>query len=231
MNQTDNWMENDVANFNTPVDDIGGELVNLALVLEDQSTSMNRYVQEMIVANKEFKDGLISSKDVDDLLLARGNFRNHQIDIGGYKAIKQFDTDYIADGSTPLYDAIKEAKEKLFVYMDYLKSQGQRVKAVFSVFSDGEDVCSYNSFDVAKQCVDELNQREVVTAWIGFGQNAMDEGKRLGFKNMFDIVEESKKQNVNLGSMFRHAYGCLSKSVVSNSQSSTQKVDDFFDVT
>jgi uncharacterized protein YegL len=218
----------EVAVQNTPVDQIDSELVNLIMVLIDQSGSMQPHVTEMQKALVNFQNSLMDSKEVDELLVARGNFYNYNVDMGGYKKVDQFDVNYFANGGTPLYDAIKEAQQKLFDYMGYLKNQGMRVKAVLSVFSDGDDTSSHIRVFDAKQCVDELNSKEVVTAFMGFGVQALNEAQTLGFKNVLDILQEGNRSDI--GSVLRKAFDCLSKSVISNSQSATQKVDNFFTV-
>jgi uncharacterized protein YegL len=212
----------EVAVQNTAVDQIDSELVNLIVVLIDQSGSMQPHISDMKKALTEFKDSLINSKEVDELLLARGDFYSNTVDIGGYKKVDQFDINYTADGGTPMYDAICEAKKRLFDYMSYLKNQGMRVKAVFSVFSDGDDTSSYVCTADAKACVSELNSKEIVTAFVSFGGGAKTEAQTLGFKNILDTSSNASE--------LRRAFNCLSKSVISNSQSATQKVDDFFTI-
>jgi uncharacterized protein YegL len=222
MEQIDILGLDEVAAQNTAVDQIDSELVNLIVTLIDQSGSMQSYIGDMKRALSEFKDSLLNSKEVDELLLARGNFSNYSVDIGGYKKVDQYDVSYCADGGTPLYDAISEATKRLFDYMGYLKNQGMRVKAVFSVFSDGDDTSSHIRTAEAKQCITDLNNKEIVTAFVSFGGGAKTEAQTLGFKNILDTTASTSE--------LRRAFNCLSKSVISNSQSATQKVDDFFTV-
>jgi len=212
----------DVAVQNTPVDQIDSELVNLIVVLIDQSGSMQPYIGDMQKSLTEFKDALINSKEVDELLLARGNFSDSTIDIGGYKKVDQLDINYRANGGTPLYDVVIEAQKRLLDYMTYLKSQGMRTKAVFAVFSDGDDTSSYSNLATAKTAVNKLNHQEIVTAFICFGGGAKNEATALGFKNILDVSASASE--------LRRAFNCLSKSVISNSQSATQKTVDFFTV-
>lgn len=207
---------------NTSVDDINSELVNLIFVAIDQSGSMCRYIGDMKKSLKEFKDALTNSKEVDEMLIARANFNDCNVDVGGYKKVEDFNEGYNSDGGTPLYDVVIEGTKKLTDYMDYLKQQGMRVKAVFSVFSDGEDTTSRNSISAARQCIEELNNKEITTAFISFGSYALTEAKNMKFKNILNVGSSASE--------LRKAFDCLSKSVIDSSKSVVPKTDDFFDI-
>ena len=207
---------------NTPIDDINSELVDLIFVAIDESGSMDGYVGDMKVSLKGFKSALLDSKEIDEMLVARANFHDRTIDVGGYKKVDSFDENYATYGNTPLYDVIVEGTKKLTDYMDYLKQQGMRVKAVFSVFSDGEDTNSRNSLSTARKCIEELNDKEIVTAFISFGSYALQEAKNLKFKNILNVGSSASE--------LRKAFDCLSKSVIDSSKSVVPKTDDFFDI-
>jgi uncharacterized protein YegL len=212
---------------NTPIDELDSEVVNLINVAIDQSGSMDSYETDMKKSLIDFKDSTAESKEADTILVARTNFMNDIVDISGYKKIDEFDTDFYADGQTPLYDAIIEGVDKLTNqqgtgYMDYLKQQGMRVKSVFAVFSDGEDTSSHHDLSAARAKIDYLNKREIVTACICFGQGGVSEAKQLGFKNILTVGASASE--------LRRAFNCLSKSVAENSKSVVNKVNDFFEV-
>ncbi len=212
---------------NTSIDELDSEVVNLINVQIDQSGSMSSYITDMKKSLTDFKDSIVNSKEADTILVARTNFMDCDVDASGYKKIGEFDTDYDADGQTPLYDAIFESVEKLTNdsgngYMDYLKKQGMRVKSVFAVFSDGEDTSSHRSLAEAKDKISYLNKREIVTACVCFGSEAEAEAGRLGFKNILSVGSSASE--------LRRAFNCLSKSVVENSQSVVNNTDNFFEV-
>jgi uncharacterized protein YegL len=218
---------NEVERDNTSVEELDSEVVNLINVLIDQSGSMDSFSSDMKKSLEDFKDSTSNSREADTILVSRINFMESKVDISGYKKIGEFDTDFEADGYTPLFDAINEGVDKLTNnggtgYMDYLKQQGMRVKAVFSVFSDGYDNNSNAGFDDAKAKISYLNKKEVVTACICFGSEAKDQASRLGFKNILAVNSSSSE--------LRKAFDCLSKSVAENSKSVVNKVDDFFEV-
>jgi len=206
---------------NTAVDELETEVVNLIFVGIDQSGSMSSYTRTMEDSLADFKVALSQSKEADEMLVARANFNDNKIDVGGYKKIEQFDSDYSASGMTPLYDVIVEGAEKLTNYMTYLKDQGMRVKAVFAIFSDGDDTSSKNALKEAKEKIDLLNSKEITTAFISFGGEAKKEADRLNFRNILNV------NNTN-GSELRKAFNCLSKSVIEASKSVVAKDDDFF---
>lgn len=121
-----------------------------------------------------------------------------------------------------MYDTIVDGTDKLKEYRDFLKNEGMRVKAVFAIFSDGEDNRSRNGFNSAKKAVEYLNTEEIVTAFISFGGKATQVARDMGFKNILDVNSSASE--------LRKAFNCLSKSVIENSKSAVQKKDDFFDV-
>lgn len=211
----------DIEIENTSIDDIDSETVNLIFVAVDRSGSMCKYVKDMMDCLKEFKGALTNSKECDEILLARADFDDN-ISIGGYKPIADFDTNYCANGMTALYDVTVEGEEKLTQYIEFLRNSGMRVKAVFSVFSDGEDTASRTQLAIAKDSVAKLNAAEVVTAFISFGNGATGIAKSMGFQNILNVGDSASE--------LRRAFNCLSKSVIENSKSVVQKTDDFFDV-
>lgn len=211
----------DIAIQNTNPDDIDSEVVNLILVAVDASGSMTPYISDMQKALIQFQEDLTNSKEADEILVARATFAS-RINVGGYKGLKDFDTSYNASGGTKLYDVIVECGEKLLEYMDYLKGEGFRVKAVFSVFSDGEDTASVKRRVDAGNIIVRLNQQEVTTAFISFGPTAVREANALGFCNILTVGASSSE--------LRRAFAVLSKSVIDQSRSVTPLTNNFFSV-
>jgi len=209
----------EIEEYNTGVDELETENINLIFVGIDQSWSMEQYVSPMKNALDEFKTSLEDSKDSDEILIARANFSD-SIQIGGYKKIQEFENNYESMGMTALYDVVVDGAEKLTEYMDYLKQQGMRVKAVFAIFSDGEDTSSGNSLPEARKKVEELNSKEITTAFISFGSGAVRSAKDMKFKNLLTVGASSNE--------LRKAFNVLSKSVVESSKSATGNTDDFF---
>jgi len=195
---------------NTAMDDINSETINLVCTLIDESGSMGGNIQEMNYNQSSFKDALANSKEADEMLVAKGTFSNSNVVIGGYKKIEEFDTTYKASGMTPLYDAIIIGAEKLVSYRTYLKDQGMNVKAVFAVFSDGEDTSSRNSLSEARRFVENLNSLEIPTAFIAFGNSAINEATNLKFKSILKIDSNTPDP----ASALRHAFDVLSKSTI-----------------
>lgn len=211
----------DIEIANTSVEEIDSENINLIFIGIDKSGSMWSFVSVMKGSLTEFKDALENSKEADEILIARADFGS-TIDIGGYKKISEFLTDYDADGATLLYDTIVEGSEKLREYRDFLKAEGMRVKAVFSIFSDGEDNGSLKKFADAKNAIDLLNKEEITTAYVAFGNEASKEANSLGFRNILDVNSSASE--------LRKAFNCLSKSVIESSKSVVADEDDFFKI-
>lgn len=206
---------------NTSVEEIDSENINLIFLGIDKSGSMSLFINDMKHSLNEFKNALINSKEADEILVARANF-DDDIDIGGYKKIGEFDTTFRAGGCTAMYDTITEGTEKLKEYRQYLRDQGVRVKAVFAIFSDGEDNSSSSSFSDAKRSIEFLNNEEITTAFISFGGGATKEAQDLGFRNILDVTSSASE--------LRKAFNCLSKSVIESSRSVVADEDDFFQI-
>lgn len=211
---------NEVEIENVPIDELESEIVNLVFVGIDGSGSMSRFTSEMKNSLEEFKKALLNSKEADEILLARANFRNYDVEVGGYKKIEDFSVDFYAEGLTPLHDVINEGTKKLMDYMNLLKKNGTRVKAVFAIFSDGEDTSSKSHIPEVIKSIECLNNQEITTAFIGFGPQAENIGKTLKFNNILNINSTSSE--------LRKAFNCLSKSVIESSKNVVAETDDFF---
>lgn len=208
---------------NTAVDDLGSENINLIFLGIDESGSMTQYIGDMQNCLQEFKTALQDSKEADEILVARADFSD-TINIGGYKKISEFDTGFATYGMTAMYDTIVDGSQKLREYRKFLKEQGMsRVKAVFAIFSDGEDNLTKYGFSGAKQAISELNSEEITTAFISFGGAATQTAKDLGFRNILDVASSASE--------LRKAFNCLSKSVIESSKSvMSDDADDFFQI-
>lgn len=224
MSDLENGMEIDgleeIEVENTAVDDLESESINLIFIGIDESYSMNPYSGEMKKCLNEFKTALIDSKEADEILIARADFSD-DVKIGGYKKITEFDTGYSVYNMTALLDTIIQGTEKLMEYRKFLKEQGVRVKAVFAIFSDGDDTMN-GDFSKAKKSIETLNGEEITTAFISFGGGATKTAQDLGFRNILDVASSASE--------LRKAFNCLSKSVIESSKSVMADEDDFFQV-
>ena len=206
---------------NTAVDELESENINLIFLGIDKSGSMATYESDMKHCLAEFKAALTDSKEADEILVARADFCE-RVTIGGYKKITEFDTGFSTGGMTAMYDTIVDGAEKLKEYRKFLKEQGVRVKAVFAIFSDGEDNASSHGFSEAKRSIEFLNSEEITTAFISFGGGATQTARDLGFKNILDVASSASE--------LRKAFNCLSKSVIESSKSVINNTDDFFQI-
>lgn len=209
----------DIEAQNTAIDDLESENVNLMLIGIDGSGSMSSYRNDMMQCLTDFKDALENSKEANEILVARTDFAS-DIDIGGYKAIDEFDTSFSAGGCTAMYDAVVEGSAKMLEYRKYLRDQGVRVKCVFAIFSDGYENGSKADVAAARQAIANLNREEITTAFISFGSDAKVEAQKLGFVNMLEVGSSASE--------LRKAFNCLSKSVIESSKSVVADGDAFF---
>jgi uncharacterized protein with von Willebrand factor type A (vWA) domain len=200
--------------FNTPVGDLETESVNLVCVGIDISGSMSEYRDAMNTALSNFKHALESSKESDQLLVARIDF-DSAVHPSGYKKLNQLDTDYNADGGTALYDAIISGSQNLVDYMSLLRKNGMRTKAVFAIFSDGEDRNSVHSEVEARNAIANLARNEISTAFISFckDEDLASKAKAMGFKSILKVDSSASE--------LRRAFDCLSRSVIAVSKAAT----------
>lgn len=211
----------DVQLNNAQIDDLETEEVNLMLLAIDASGSMSQYVNTMMNELEAFKKAITDSKEEEKILVSRVDFSD-SIWMRGYKKIREFDTDYRIYTNTRLYDVIIEGAKRLSDYMDMLKKNGMRIKSVFAIFSDGQDTASISKRIDAKRVIDELNQHEIVTAFVSFGNDAVTEANALGIKNIVQVGQSESE--------LRKAFAQLSKSMISQSKSVVAKTDDFFEL-
>jgi len=212
----------DIEIENTSIEEIDSEEVMLIFVGIDESGSMRDYKEDgtMEQCLKDFKDALLNSKEAEKILIVRANFASNY-DIGGYKPISEFATDYESYGLTVLYDVIFEGSEKLLDYRQFLKNNGHRVKAVFAIFSDGINEGSKHHMRDALTCIKRLNAAEVITSFLCFSPNSENEAKDLEFRNILKVGTSPSE--------LRRGFDCLSKSLIEVSQNVIDP-DDFFNM-
>lgn len=197
-------------------------------LLFDKSGSMSSYEDVVPICIDGYKETLLKSKKEHEILVGITKFSN-DVKFGGYKFVKDISNDYSAGGSTALYQAIVESAEGLINengtgYMDIVRAKGVTPRAIFVVFSDGQDEGVAKSAAMmaeAKRQVEYLNNREIITAFVEFGARARGVAQELGFKNILTTAAtESELRNI---------FDILSKSSVSASKNAgTIAPNEFF---
>jgi uncharacterized protein YegL len=197
-------------------------------ILIDGSGSMSGYINAMRDALANFQRAIQGSKEVDEILASRTDFGIYSgIRVSGYQYIDQFPTDYGAYNSTPLFDAIVTAQQRLFQgngkgYMEQLAANGVKVSAAVAIFSDGYDNDSRATANDAKKAVRVLQQQEIKVAFVAFGSDAHGVAANLGITEVreYDATEKD----------LREIFALLSKSAISASQSAAagQSSNAFF---
>lgn len=201
-----------IETVNDSIDDLDSEDVTLMGLAIDNSLSMRPYISAMCDAMEATKKALLDSKNADEIRISRIDFDNES-KASGYLPISDMDTAYmkpIGDGTTAIYDMIVKDGEALREYRKYLRDNGYRVRAVFAIFTDGEDVCSTRSIQDAKEIIDKMNREEIITVMIEFGPEAAGIAKSLGVMKTISCGSTEHE--------LREAFATVSKSVVSVSQ-------------
>ena|GEM_PF-1075051 len=202
---------------NLPVDQIENERQTLIGLLVDDSGSMSGYESTMIDCLERFKGALRDSKQEDEILVSLTRFGGRGIRSGGYQLIDDLPTDYRVGGLTPLYDAIVGAQRQIYDgngngYIEELKANGIKTKGVIAIFSDGDDTESTNTPNDARAAVKLLKEKEIIVAFVAFGDEARGIAQDLGIDDQ-NVLEVSASE-----SELRKVFEVLSKSAISASK-------------
>lgn len=213
---------------NLDVDEVEVSSVTLIDFIIDRSGSMDTFERVMQECLQHYKQSICNSKQADEMLLSKTLFDNI-IETGGYVAPEDLNTDYEARGTTRLYDAIVERRQRLLDYMDQLKNNGTNARACMVILSDGWDNDSWCRASDARQAIQDLIHKEITVAFIAFGKDA------FGIADSIGIKPQNVKEVTNDESELRKAIGLVSKSAISASKrasagSGNSADDSFFDV-
>lgn len=213
---------------NLDVEEIEVESPTLFPIGIDNSLSMDDYVLVVPDCIDTIKDSVIQSKSEDEFIVSI-NYFSDDVKLGGYQKISDVSNAYSTVGCTALYDAIVMIgnalkNEDKTGYYDQVKKTGGTPKAIFTILSDGQDNVSRYSSSDAKKVVEYLNKSEIITAYIGFGKDAIGIGQKLGFKNVKDVKDVNEHE-------LRQIFRILSKSAIRASKSANiGQNGDFFQV-
>ncbi|KKQ91911.1 MAG: hypothetical protein UU16_C0015G0007 [Candidatus Woesebacteria bacterium GW2011_GWA2_40_7] len=190
--------------------------VTLALVILDESGSMDDDQAQVVREYDDNIDAIRGSKQADQILLTLWAFNTRSRLIHSYLTMDLVEklTDYHPDGGTALYDAILDGLTGLVDYENTLKQQGMRVKLNVAVLTDGDDNSSHASAQDVKTVVEEIRRkRENATFTLIALGNDVDEtvlANSMGFPDpkQFDKTPAGR----------RRAFGTWSSSVIKTSQ-------------
>lgn len=212
---------------NADVDDVAYPTMLLVDFIIDGSGSMSVFEAEMRDCLQHYKSSICNSKQSDEMLVSKTIF-NEIIQTGGYVAPEDLNTDYDTDGVTRLYDAVIERRQRMLDYKEQLENNGTNVRACMIILSDGEDNASNQRAGDARKAIENLHSKEIVVAFIAFGQEAFGVADKIGVK------PKNVKEVTNDESELRRVIDLVSKSAISASKkaSSGAAIDDggFFDV-
>ena len=212
---------------NIDVDDVMSPSIMLVDFVIDGSGSMYSYETVMRECLQHYKNGICNSKQADEMLVSKTVFSS-TIQTGGYVAPEDFNTDYSADSSTKLYDAIIDRKQRMLDYMEQLKDNGTNARACMVILSDGWDNDSRYRASDARSAVTDLISKEITVAFIAFGQEA------FGIADSIGVKKKNVKNVSNDESALRSVIDLVSKSAISASKKASSGAGEsdagFFDV-
>lgn len=206
------------------IDELESSRQTLYRMVLDNSGSMGMYekvVQESIDYSKQLFSGV---KEADEILVAITKFNNKVVS-GGYQKPADMNTDYSTDGMTALYDAIVDAQNRLINdngtgYMQQLIDNGTVAQAAILIFTDGYDNSSRNSSYDAAASIRYLKDSEVPFIFVAFGDEAINEAKKLGVSDKSIIEIKTGSLNTDeLGAKLKDVLQLASKSIASMSKS------------
>lgn len=179
---------------------------------EDESGSMGAFRYTLPTCLKMYRDYFLKDKLGESALFACTRFGD-DIDVGGFKLIKDMTFDYNPDSSrTKLYESIGVSLRRLMEYMDEVEDAGANGRGVFITFSDGENNVNSSErhleqkyFEEAKSLIKECNKelggkRDILTVYVEFGTDASGLGKQLGYEVVLscDATEEDLEKLITL---------------------------------
>lgn len=214
---------------NADIEEIEVEKPTLVTYIIDKSASMNPHETDMEDALKLVKDTIQGSKEADEMRISVIQFAD-TVTTSGYQVIEDIDIQYSADGwSTKLFDAIVGAQKALYAgdgsgYMEKLRANGNRPKAVIFIFTDGQDNDSDYAKSDARKAIEFLQKNEIPVGLIEFGSQARGVAKELG------IYDQNIKPINADKSELRKIMMATSKSAISASKSANVTgTDSLFD--
>lgn len=215
----DNLNTNDVS-----IDELESERQLIFQFVFDKSSSMFYYEDVVRKCLNLYKQALLDSKQTDEMLVSITKFATF-VELGGYTLVNDMPVDYNTNGTTALYEAIVQSVKHLITenedgYMDTLRKGGVNVRAIFIVFSDGYDNESKHLLSEAKKQIAFLNEKEITTVFVEFGDEAKGIADSLGFNNILSTdATESELRNI---------FNVLSRSSISASKSAGNISQDAF---
>lgn len=210
---------------NADIEEIEVERPTLVGYIVDKSYSMFPHESDMEVALHLVKDTIKGSKEADEMRVSVTQFAD-TVKTTGYQEIENVDVQYSADGnSTKLFDAIVGCQKALYAgdgsgYMEQLKNNGNRPKAVVFIFTDGHDNDSDYSKSDARKSIEFLQKNEIPVGFIEFGSEAHGVAQELG------IFEQNIKPINADKSELRKIMMATSKSAISASKSANVTASD-----
>ena len=210
---------------NADIEEIEVERPTLIGYIIDKSASMSDHETDMEDAIQLVKDTILGSKEADEMRISVTQFAD-TVKTTGYQEIENIDVQYTADGwSTKLFDAIVGCQKALYAgdgsgYMEKLKANGNRPKAVIFIFTDGYDNDSSHSKSDARRAIEFLQKNEIPVGFIEFGSDAHGIAQELG------IYEQNIKPINADKSELRKIMMATSKSAISASKSANVTASD-----
>lgn len=170
------------------------DVVNIFVMVYDRSGSMCDYRDAILKANRAFYEDFSRFEEKGSVAIAKAMFACG-VDMTPFGPVKNFSTDYCANGGTWLYDAIVKVGEETIAYYNEIVSRlNIRPRITFLVFSDGEDNNNFpHEIRAAQDMITRLNSLDATTVFVAFGE-AIDakDGDRLGFSCVRDITSASE---------------------------------------
>lgn len=170
------------------------DVVNIFVMVYDRSGSMESYQETIRKANRAFYEDFSRFEEKGSVAISKALF-DRGVEMTPFGPVKNFSTDYYANGGTWLYNAIVEVGEETIAYYNEIVSRlNIRPRITFLVFSDGEDNNnSPTEIQAAKDMITKLNSLDATTVFVAFGE-AIDakDGEHLGFSCVRDITSASE---------------------------------------
>lgn len=170
------------------------DVVNIFVMVYDCSGSMEDYCGAIRKANQAFYEDFSRFEEKGSVAILKAMF-SEGVTMTPFGPVKNFSTEYYANGGTWLYDAVVKVGEETIAYYTEIESRlNIRPRITFLVFSDGRDNNNLkNEIKAAKDMIAKLNSLDATTVFVAFGGAiAAKDGEKLGFSCVRDITSANE---------------------------------------
>lgn len=222
------------------IEDLGATEFSLVTLVNDVSSSVYDYADEMSNASSEVIASCQKSPRADNLLVRSLHFNQHVNEIHGFKSLDNCDIDdykengslaLVPSGSTALYDATINAVASTSDYAKNLSEQDFLVNGIIIIMTDGFENTSRSTIDDVVKALANVKKQEtlesLLTILVGVGAESGDEAAlkeykdKVGLDQFINIKDTSAQSLAKLAKFVSSSISSQSEALGSGQASQT----------